>query len=60
MKFRSFGDSMSSRVLDKFKTSRSCSRLIELEIVTIVNFRVNGRSSNGAGSRLFNSCTNTS
>jgi len=57
MKFRSFGDSTSSRVKDKLKTivaGRLSSR------VTIVNFRMNERISNGAGSSLINSITNTS
>jgi len=47
MKFRSFGDSTSSGIEDKQKK------------VTIVNFRVNERSSNSAGSILINSSTNT-
>jgi len=37
MKFRSFGDSTSSRVQDKLKTIRLCSRWIERR-GTIINF----------------------
>jgi len=55
MKFRSFGDNTSSRVNDKLKTIRLCSRLNEWERVTAVNFRMNERSNNGAGSILINS-----
>jgi len=52
MKFRSFGDRTSSRVVDKLKMIRLTSRPIECERVTPVNFRVNERSSNGAGNSL--------
>jgi len=55
MKFRSIGDSTSSRVKDKLKTINLCSKWIEYKRVTIVNFRMNVRSSNGAGSSLINS-----
>jgi len=57
MKFRSFGDSTSSSIREKLQTIRLC-RLSRR--VTIVNFRMNERSSNGASSSLISSITNTS
>jgi len=57
MRFRGFGDSTSNRVEDKLKTiSLSCRQ----KGVTVVNFRVNERSSNSTGSSLMNSITNMS
>jgi len=61
MKFRSFGDSTSSRrVQDKLKTISLSCRQSEYKRVAIVNVRVNERSSNGADSSLIKSITNTS
>jgi len=58
MKFRSVGDSTSSRVQDKLKTIRlSCT--VE-ENYTRVHFRMNERSSNSAGSSVINSFRNAS
>jgi len=57
MKFRSFGDSTSSRVQDKLK--KICLCKLSRRVV-IVNFRVIERSSNGSGSSLINSIMNAS
>jgi len=54
IKFWSCGDSMSSRVEDKFKTICLSCRQIVLKRVTIVHYRVNERSNNSAGSCLIN------
>jgi len=62
VKFKSFVDNTSSRVMDKLKAIRLSSRQTELERVRTVNFRVNKRSiaTLPACSSLMNSFTNTS
>ena len=48
MEFRGFGDSTSSCIQNQLETIRLRCREIKKERVTVVKFRVNDRSSNGA------------
>ena len=60
MKFGGFGDSTSSSIENKLKTICLSRREIEKKRITVVNLRMNERSSNCTSSSMINGITNTS